>query len=55
MLYDIGPKSGRSGARVRRPGKGLKPLEEESRKLKKLLAEAMLDVAALREARGKNV
>jgi putative transposase len=32
----------------------LKGLEEENRKLKKLLAEAMLDVATLREALGKN-
>ncbi|CAO4139354.1 hypothetical protein LPLAFNJD_LOCUS417 [Methylorubrum aminovorans] len=31
----------------------LKSLDEENRKLKKLLAEAMLDVAALREALGK--
>jgi putative transposase len=29
-------------------------LEEENRKLKKLLAESMLDVATLREALGKN-
>ena len=32
----------------------LKLVEEENRKLKKLLAEAMLDVATLREALGKN-
>jgi putative transposase len=32
----------------------LKALEDENRKLKKLLAEAMLDVAMLREALGKN-
>jgi putative transposase len=32
----------------------LKSLEDENRKLKKLLAESMLDVAALREALGKN-
>jgi putative transposase len=32
----------------------LKVLEEENRKLKKLLAESMLDVATLREALGKN-
>jgi putative transposase len=32
----------------------LKATEEENRKLKKLLAEAMLDVATLREALGKN-
>jgi putative transposase len=31
----------------------LKALEDENRKLKKLLAEAMLDVATLREALGK--
>jgi len=31
----------------------LKGLEEENRKLKKLLAESMLDVATLREALGK--
>ena len=34
--------------------KRLKTLEEENRKLKKLLAESMLDVATLREALGKN-
>lgn len=34
--------------------KRLKSLEEENRKLKKLLAESMLDVATLREALGKN-
>lgn len=33
----------------------LKALDEESRKLKKLLAEAMLDVAILREALGKTL
>jgi putative transposase len=32
----------------------LKGLEEENRKLKKLLAESILDVATLREALGKN-
>jgi putative transposase len=32
----------------------LKDLEAENRKLKKLLAESMLDVATLREALGKN-
>jgi putative transposase len=32
----------------------LKALEDENRKLKKLLAEAMLDMATLREALGKN-
>jgi putative transposase len=32
----------------------LKGLEEENGKLKKLLAESMLDVAMLREALGKN-
>jgi putative transposase len=32
----------------------LKALEDENRKLKKLLAEWMLDVAMLREALGKN-
>jgi putative transposase len=32
----------------------LKALEEENRKLKKLLAESMLDVATLREMLGKN-
>ena len=42
------PKS--RGADARR----LKGLEEENRKLKKLLAESMLDVATLREALGKN-
>jgi putative transposase len=34
--------------------KRLKSLEEENGKLKKLLAESMLDVATLREALGKN-
>ncbi len=34
--------------------KKLKALEEENRKLKKRLAESMLDVATLREALGKN-
>lgn len=33
----------------------LKALNDENRKLKKLLAESMLDVATLREALGKNV
>ena len=32
----------------------LKGLEEESRKLKKLLAESMLDVLTLKEMLGKN-
>lgn len=32
----------------------LKALDEENRKLKKLLAEAMFDLATLREALGKN-
>lgn len=32
----------------------LKVIEDENRKLKKLLAESMLDVATLREALGKN-
>ena len=32
----------------------LKALEDENRKLKKLLAESMLDVATLREPLGKN-
>ena len=32
----------------------LKILEDENRRLKKLLAESMLDVATLREALGKN-
>ena len=32
----------------------LKALEEENRKLKKLLEESMLDVSTLREALGKN-
>ncbi|MCL4136904.1 UNVERIFIED_CONTAM: hypothetical protein GTU68_028191 [Idotea baltica] len=34
--------------------KRLKALEEENRKLKKLLAEQMLDVATLKEMLGKN-
>ena len=33
----------------------LKSLEDENRRLKKLLAEAMLDNAALRDILGKNV
>ena len=33
----------------------LKTLEDENARLKKLLAESMLDVATLREALGKNV
>ena len=32
----------------------LKALEEENRKLKKLLAESMLDVSTLKEMLGKN-
>ena len=32
----------------------LKALEEENRKLKKLLAESMLDAATLKEMLGKN-
>ena len=35
--------------------KRLKQLEDENAKLKKLLAEQMLDVAALRELLAKNV
>ena len=34
--------------------KRLKSLEDENKKLKKLLAESMLDVATLREMLGKN-
>lgn len=34
--------------------KRLKSLEEENRKLKRLLADAMLDVSTLREMLGKN-
>jgi putative transposase len=34
--------------------KRLKALEDENRKLKKLLAESMLDVATLKELLGKN-
>jgi putative transposase len=34
--------------------KRLKALEEENRRLKKLLAESVLDVATLKEALGKN-
>ena len=34
--------------------KRLKSLEEENAKLKKLLAESMLDVSTLREMLGKN-
>ena len=33
----------------------LKALEDENRKLKKVLAESLLDVATLREALGKNL
>jgi putative transposase len=32
----------------------LKALEDENRRLKKLLAESMLDVAALKDVQGKN-
>jgi putative transposase len=32
----------------------LKPLEDENRRLKKLLAESMLDVSALKDLLGKN-
>ena len=35
--------------------KRLKALEDENRKLKKLLAESMLDVATLKELLGKNL
>jgi len=35
--------------------KRLKGLEDENRRLKKLLAEAMLDNAALKDILGKNV
>jgi putative transposase len=35
--------------------KGLKALEEENARLKKLLAESMMDVSTLREMLGKNV
>ena len=35
--------------------KRLKALEDENKKLKKLLAESMLDVATLKEMLGKNV
>jgi putative transposase len=35
--------------------KRLKALEDENRRLKKLLAEAMLDNAALKDVLGKNV
>jgi len=34
--------------------KRLKALEDENKKLKKLLAESMLDVATLKELLGKN-
>jgi putative transposase len=34
--------------------KRLKAVEEENRRLKKLLAESVLDVATLKEALGKN-
>ncbi len=36
------------------PARKLKALEEENRKLKKLLAESMLDVSTLKEMLGKN-
>ena len=42
------------GAMTVSEARRLKVLEEENRKLKKLLAESMLDVATLREALGKN-
>ena len=41
--------------RITLPGWALKDLEEENRKLKKLLVELMLDVAALREGLGKKL
>ena len=34
--------------------KGLRALEDENRKLKKLLAESLLDAATLKEMLGKN-
>ena len=47
------------GIRVRRPGglggRRLEALEEENRRLKRLLAESMLDNAALKDLLGKNV
>jgi putative transposase len=42
------------GVYVRRSQRRLKALEDEYGKLKKLLAESMLDVATLREALGEN-
>lgn len=50
-LYTWRSKYG--GMEVSDPRK-LKTLEDENRRLKKLLAESMLDVATLREMMGKN-
>jgi len=44
----------RYGGKEVSEAKRLKALEEENRKLKKLLAESVLDVATLKEALGKN-
>ena len=48
------PGSRAKRARAKHRLKRLKALEEENRKLKKLLAEQMLDAATLREMLGKN-
>jgi putative transposase len=45
---------GRFGGMEVSDARKLKGLEEENRKLKKLLAESMLDVSTLREMLGKN-
>ena len=45
---------GRFGGMEVSDARKLKALEEENRKLKKLLAELMLDVSTLREMLGKN-
>jgi len=45
---------GRFGGMEVSDARKLKALEEENRKLKKLLAESMLDVSTLREMLGKN-
>jgi putative transposase len=58
--YGISDATFSSGGRERYSGmevseaRKLKALEEENRKLKKLLAESMLDVSTLKEMLGKN-
>ena len=50
----VHPQIDKQQPRVSSDARNLKALEDENRKLKKLLAESMLDVATLREALGKN-